>query len=60
LFDGIVPPGDDFAGFLEELMAAAKEMGEPFFLRTDHTSAKHSWEETCFVKSTSDLMQHVY
>ena len=41
-------------------MAAAKEMGEPFFLRTDHTSAKHSWEETCFVKSTSDLMQHVY
>jgi hypothetical protein len=32
----------------------------PCFLRTDHTSAKHNWEEACFVKSVGEVMEHVY
>jgi len=63
LFDG--NEGDEadrkpLGYFIEELIAAATDMGFPCFLRTDHTSAKHSWEDTCFVKSVSDLMGHVY
>ena len=46
--------------FLAELKAAATAIGFPCFLRTDHTSDKHSWEKTCFLKSADDVPQHVY
>lgn len=46
--------------FLAELAAAATDIGFPCFLRTDHTSGKHSWEDTCFLKSADDVTQHVY
>jgi hypothetical protein len=46
--------------FLAELAAAATEMGFPCFLRTDHTSNKHSWQETCFLTSADNIAQHVY
>jgi hypothetical protein len=46
--------------FIEELRIAALDIGFPIFLRTDHTSAKHGWDDTCFVKSPDMLGQHVF
>jgi hypothetical protein len=50
----------DEAAFFKELRLATLDIGFPCFLRTDHTSAKHGWNETCFVESFSNLKQHVY
>jgi hypothetical protein len=53
-FDGIQSDNEEQAlvnAFVEELRIAALGIGFPIFLRTDHTSAKHSWKDTCFVKS---------
>jgi hypothetical protein len=58
--EGVEADRKPLGHFIEELIAATTDMGFPCFLRTDHTSAKHSWEDTCFVKSVSDLMGHVY
>jgi hypothetical protein len=38
----------------------AEEYGYPCFLRTGHTSGKHSWRETCFLQESTDIPQHVY
>lgn len=45
--------------FFEEVKAAATEMGFPCFLRTDNTSGKHEWKDTCFLPSTEDVPSHV-
>ena len=58
-FGGEPGTGDEKA-FLDDLKAAATAMGFPCFLRTDHTSDKHSWENTCFLKAADDVPQHVY
>ncbi len=58
-FDGKDGTGEE-KPFFEALTTAADEIGYPCFLRTDHTSGKHSWDETCFVKSAADIKQHVY
>lgn len=31
----------------------------PLFLRTDYTSGKHAWSETCFVAQDQDLLPHI-
>lgn len=43
-----------------ESRSAATEVGFPCFLRTDHTSGKHSWDKTCFVQSAADIRQHIF
>jgi hypothetical protein len=45
--------------FFECLKAATDAMGYPCFLRTSHTSAKHDWERTCFLRDPSKLQSHV-
>jgi len=42
--------------YKRELLKKAKWVGYPLFMRTDETSAKHSFELTCYVKSESDLI----
>lgn len=52
-----------FSDFLIELLAAAdrvRYLDTPFFLRTGHTSGKHSWDQCCYVCSSSSLGDHVY
>jgi hypothetical protein len=60
-FDGIEPAGA-LQRFAEEIFMAAMPLGSPFFLRTDHTSGKHSWSRTCFVSSSDprDIAGHVF
>ena len=43
---------------ISRITAAADEMGYPCFLRTDHTSAKHDWEKTCFLQKADDVEGH--
>jgi len=46
------------APLAERIREAATELGgPPIFLRTDHTSAKHGWNETCYVANL-DLVEH--
>lgn len=45
--------------FFARLKGAADRIGYPCFLRTGHTSNKHSWERTCFLQTPDDLVQHV-
>lgn len=34
-------------------------LGAPLFLRTDNSSQKHDWKNTCFVESGDDLFPHI-
>jgi hypothetical protein len=55
--------GEDFAGpartWLAVLDLAAAEIGFPCFLRTGHTSNKHDWERTCYLRRPEGLTSHV-
>ena len=57
-FDG--KDGGNAFPFFVEIASAGDVLGWPCFLRTDHTSGKHSWRETCFLSSAGDLARHVY
>lgn len=48
--------------FLKKLSVAIRQVGLPAFLRTDHTSAKHSWTRSCYLTSDEhrDIGSHVF
>lgn len=54
------PLGSNGRAFVSKLELAAGEIGYPVFLRTGQTSAKHSWDRTCYVASREALAQHVF
>jgi len=44
----------------QQLYDAMDEIGSyPMFMRTDQSSGKHSWSETCFLPSKNDLKGHL-
>lgn len=49
-----------FDNIFREILPTADELGYPLFIRTDQTSAKHSYVDTCMVKSRDQLGQNVY
>jgi len=51
---------DPLKPFIPQLEAAGSEIGYPLFLRTDILSAKHDYENTCYVASEEVLLHHVY
>lgn len=59
VFDG--KWSDDFHNdpFFVKMAEAAKETGYPCFMRSDHTSNKHSWKDTCYLESESLIPAHV-
>lgn len=57
LLNGSKPAG--FDQFMERLKLACHQIGYPVFLRTGHTSDKHDWERTCYVKNKNHLVEHV-
>lgn len=42
-----------------EILAAFEKVGVPAFLRTDHTSAKFLWDETCYMSDTNSLNEYI-
>jgi hypothetical protein len=59
-FDGKDVNVEAVKEFFGQLGVAAAKIGFPCFLRTDHTSGKHSWNRTCFLTSVDDIPQHVF
>ncbi len=63
LFDGNPEPKTKNAlnWFLMNLASRCAEVSMPCFLRTDHTSAKHSWRDSCHLPNSSreTLLGHV-
>lgn len=61
-FDGDVSiTGDcDPRPFVDAIREAVKRVGSPAFLRTDHTSGKHSWARTCFVPPDADIARRIW
>ena len=57
LLDGETPSGFNF--LLSDLRVAGDRIGYPCFLRTGHTSGKHSWKDTCLIQSPDDFASHV-
>ena len=49
-----------FDNIFREILPTADELEYPLFIRTDQTSAKHSYVDTCMVKSRDQLGQNVY
>jgi len=45
---------------VNKIERAAESFGVPFFLRTDQCSAKHSWNQSCYVSSISNLPRHIF
>lgn len=57
-----VPPDGRRVPWSPRVMAdviAAAEFTYPVFLRTDHTSGKHAWVDSCFVPSAETLPSHL-
>lgn len=57
VLDGQQPTDWEF--FMSDLRVAADHFGYPCFLRTGHTSDKHSWKRTCHVTGPDDFGPHV-
>jgi len=57
LFDG--KDAGDIMPFVHRVRGACSLVGYPAFLRTDHTSGKHGWTDTCFVSSPDDVVEHI-
>jgi len=46
--------------YLGALRRAAQRIGYPVFLRSDHTSHKHAYEASCFLRTEGALSRHLY
>lgn len=59
LLDGKTPDG--WEDFRKQMWAAAHRIGGPgpVFMRTGHTSGKHSWDRCCYVPNTAYLDGHI-
>lgn len=58
LLDGM---GSESANdFLDDLRQRANEWGYPLFLRTGHTSAKHSWKRSCFIEQEKVIGRNIF
>ncbi len=52
----------DFKGIMkhwDEIIKSAEKIGFPLFMRTDVTSNKHDWLNSCYVKNPTDLKEHI-
>ena len=57
LMDGHRPEKmDDLINFVK---TSGEDVGWPLFLRTGQTSAKHCWNDTCFVKEPKEIEAHI-
>ncbi len=50
---------DEAEEFLGRLKAAGAKLGFPCFLRTDHTSGKHNWKNSCYWADPDQVGRHV-
>lgn len=53
-------PWPAFEDLCDTIADAGDLVGWPCFLRTDYTSAKHSWREACFLPDRANVGRHVH
>lgn len=46
--------------YVRAIVETANEISFPLFVRTDMASAKHHWEDTCFVPEPKELFKHIF
>ncbi len=46
--------------YIPKIEEAIERVGVPAFLRTDHTSGKHNWVETCYYDGSRRIESHVF
>lgn len=56
--DGERPRGLEYLTAAIDL--AAQQFGYPVFIRTEQSSDKHSWKDTCYLTAKKDIEQHIY
>ena len=59
IFDGKRITEKDIKSFSKSLHDAMNQVGFPCFLRTDYTSNKHRWKDSCFIESEDNSLSHV-
>ena len=42
-----------------DILASARKIGFPLFMRTDEFSSKHNWDNTCYVPNEESLQAHI-
>jgi len=52
-------PDEYFNEMLKGVKKAAQEIGYPVFIRSDGTSNKHDWKDSCYVVSEDQLYEHI-
>lgn len=58
LLDGDLPTG--WPAFIDSIDQAVEEVGGyPVFIRTESTSDKHGWKQTCYLESKDQITNHV-
>ena len=45
---------------IKNITPIISKLSYPFFVRTDFASAKHSWNNTCFIKNEKTLSSNIY
>jgi len=58
LFNGEEAPLYD--AYIQRLQEKAKAMKLPLFMRSDQTSHKHGWENTCYITSVDQIPNNAY
>jgi len=58
LFDGKEAP--IYEAYIKRLQVEAGKMKLPLFLRSDQTSHKHGWENTCYITSVDQIPNNAY
>lgn len=58
LADGKTPKGWNY--FCAEIDRAARKFGYPVFLRTESSSDKHSWKDTCYLENKEQIESHIH
>ena len=59
VLDGSRAPRPHLEAFADQVADAARTVGLPAFLRTDHTSGKHDWQRTCRLVAPQQVLRHV-
>lgn len=57
IFDG--KKSKEFDAFVKQLEAEADKIGYPLFMRTDETSNKYEWKNSCYVESKEQIHGHL-
>ena len=52
-------PVPEIEEVFDSIKLACKEMGYPVFIRTDHYSAKHSWQNSCYMEGEYKLRSNL-